>query len=74
VDNRGHRLDFILKRWRAHRQISVVATNGHAVQRFNAWCDDNGEVTIPFTPDLKGRWAVIVMQDGQTASITVDAR
>jgi preprotein translocase subunit YajC len=72
--NRGHRLDFILRSWRAHRQISVVATNGHNVQRFNAWCDDNGEVTIHFTPDVKGRWAVIVMQDGETDSITVDVR
>jgi hypothetical protein len=49
----------------------VVATNGKKTQKLTGWPNSKGSVTVHFTPDTKGVWAVIVMQDGVSASINI---
>jgi hypothetical protein len=65
------RVDIVLTDWLPHRRITVVATNGKKKQKFTGWPDSKGSVTVHFTPDVKGTWAVIVMQDGVSSSVTI---
>lgn len=74
VVHRGRRVNITLTDWLPHRRITVVATNGKKKQKFTGWPDSQGSVTVHFTPDAKGKWAVIVMQDGLTSSINLTVR
>jgi hypothetical protein len=67
----GRRVDIQLTDWLPNRRITVVATNGKKKQKFTTWADKAGKVTVHFTPDRKGTWAVIVMQDGLSTSIAL---
>lgn len=67
----GRRVDLLLTSWLPNRRITVVATNGKKKQKFTGWPDKSGKVSMHFTPDAKGKWAVIAMQDGLSTSIEI---
>lgn len=67
----GHRIDFALQGWIPHRRIYVVATNGRHRHEFTGWPNHNGQVSVHFWPKEKGTWAVVVMQDGASASVNI---
>jgi hypothetical protein len=69
----GRRVDITLEHWLPHRRISVVATNGRRTQKLTGWPDRNGTVSVHFTPEKKGVWAIIVRQDGASTSTTITA-
>lgn len=67
----GHRIDFALQGWIPHRRVYVVATNGRHTHRFTGWPNHAGQVSVHFWPERKGSWAVVVMQDGASASVNI---
>jgi hypothetical protein len=63
-----------LDNWRPHRRVVVIVTNGRDRYNHSGWSDGHGHVSVRFTPGKKGVWAVIVVQDGRSASahISID--
>jgi hypothetical protein len=68
---RGRRFDIDLDGWKGHRRISVIITNGRYRYHLSDWTDDHGHVSVRFTPDRAGVWAVIAVQDSQTANVNI---
>ncbi|HET9655376.1 MAG TPA: hypothetical protein VFP72_08475 [Kineosporiaceae bacterium] len=69
---KGHRYDVNLEDWHPHRRISVIATNGRDRFDLSDRTDDHGRVSVHFTPNRSGTWAVVVVQDGQTSNMTIE--
>ncbi len=69
---RGHDYQVDADRWRPRRRIELVFTDGRHSYRQSAYADDYGHAAFHFTPNTSGRWAVILLQDGLSASYTVD--
>ena len=69
----GHSFRVQVRDWEPRSDIQFWATDGKRTIRYSGKTDRDGSAECSFTLPTKGRWAIVVAQNGHSESAQVDA-